>query len=175
MIDPAMPGRSLELPVPPDLTRCLGYPHGARYVAIYWDADSDSVRFNDGNADGKGAAWAWQAYARHHAVEPLLRPFDLTSFDSNLVLMIDQDGARASVATGDQAAEFLRRHRPQPVELSAEQVAQAEALDAKGWREEYVDQAEVVRAMDEQRGRMGRLMAWLDLCPVPPGQLDGPG
>jgi hypothetical protein len=167
MTDPAMPKTSVALPVVPDLCAAFGYPGDARYVVFYLDADLDDVIDNDGVQSGNGATWVWQAYRRHRAVEPLLRPFDLTSPDSNLVLVIDQQGSRASVATGSEAADFLRQHRPPVPQLTDEQMARVEELVLQGWREEHVDQAEVLRQMQEQRARVGRVMSWLDMAPVP--------
>jgi hypothetical protein len=41
--------------------------------------------------------------------------------------------------------------------------------------EERVHQAEVMRAMQEQKARVGRMMSWLDQCPVlKPGEGRGP-
>ena len=75
------------------------------------------------------------------------------------------DRCRASVCTGPKPADFLRQHRPPLPDLSPEQVRQIEEAVAQGWREEQVDQAEVMGQMQEQRARVGRLMAWLDMCP----------
>jgi hypothetical protein len=99
-----------------------------------------------------------------------LGPFDLASLESALVLVVDRAGARASVATGEQAAEFLRQHRPPVPQLTDEQLARVEELVSQGWREEQVDQAEVARAMAEQRGTVSRVTSWLDVAPVPPEQ-----
>lgn len=41
MTDPALPGTSVPLPVPPDLCRALGHLGDARYVVFYYEADDD--------------------------------------------------------------------------------------------------------------------------------------
>jgi hypothetical protein len=171
MTDPAMPGTSLPLPVPPELLAAFGYPGSARYVVFYVDADLDDVIYNDGTQSGTGKTHALQMYRRHRAVEPLLRPFDLVSRESTLMLVFDQAACRVSVATGEQAAEFLRQVRPPAVELTPEQAAEVQAaIDAaveKGWHEVPVDHEAVRKAMQEDRARLARVMSWLDLAPTP--------
>ena len=98
-------------------------------------------------------------------VEPLLRGFDLSH---EHCLVIDKEASRASVCTGPEAANFLREHRPPLPDLSPEQVRQVEESVARGWHEVQVDPVEVARAMQEQRARVGQMMSWLDMCPVPP-------
>lgn len=160
MKNPPMPGTRVDVPVVPELAECLGYRGQARYVAFYFDADSDSVQFNDGNCAGGGYSWCWRCYTRHPAVEPLLRRFDLTSPDSSLCLVLDREASRASIATGDEAADFLLLHRLPLPSIQTEP-------RASDWREEQPDSAEVARAMQAQRTRVARLISWLDLCPTP--------
>ncbi len=49
-----------------------------------------------------------------------------------------------------------------------------EEVAAKCWEEMRVNQAAIMRQMQEQRGRVGRMVSWLDQCPVPP-PLEGRG
>ncbi len=53
--------------------------------------------------------------------------------------------------------------------ISSESGGDVEGL-AAGWREEPVDPEALARRMAEQRGRIGRMQAWLDLCPDAPGR-----
>ncbi|VTR95114.1 Uncharacterized protein OS=Meiothermus silvanus (strain ATCC 700542 / DSM 9946 / VI-R2) GN=Mesil_2842 PE=4 SV=1 [Gemmata massiliana] len=166
-----MPGTKLPLlPVPPGLGPALGYPGNARYVVFYLDADLDDVMYNDGVRAGTGSTWVFQGYRRHPAVEPLLRDFDLTSAQSDLCLVFDLEGTRASIASATEAAEFLRRHRqplPPAPPMTEPLRSLAEQLQ-EGFEEVKVDHNAVAKAMAEQRGRVGRLMSWLDQCPTPP-------
>ena len=168
----SLPGQPLALPVPPDLGPALGYPGNARYVVFYFDADLDDVMYNDGQRAGNASTWVFQGYRRHKAVEPLLRGFDLTSPQSDLCLVFDLEGTRASVATGKEAAEFLRQHRPPrpPAPPTTGDTRSLVDQLADGWEEVKVDHDAIAKAMSEQRGRVARLMSWLDQCPVPPAQ-----
>lgn len=171
MTDASLPGASVPLPVPPDMPRALGYPYDARYVVFFYQADTDDLMWNDGIRAGNAQPWVFKEYLRHRAVEPLLRAFDLTSPDSDRVLVIDQGGSRASVATGAEAAEFLRQHRPPLPELPPDvEQSLADYLTPifKEWQEQAVDPQAVQQAMAEQRGRVGRMVSFLDMCPVPP-------
>jgi hypothetical protein len=173
MTDPAMPGTSIPLPVPPDLGPTLGYPGDARYVVFYIDADLDDVIYNDGARTGNGATWVFQAYRRHPAIQPLLQPFDL---NHEHCLVFDLTGTRASVCTGSDAAEFLRQHRPPlpPSPPVTEEPGSLVEQITTGWRGEQVDQEAVRRSMEEQRGRVGRMLSWLEQCPTP-GPQEGRG
>ena len=89
-------------------------------------------------------------------------------------LVFDLEGTRASVATGDQAAEFLRQHRlppPSTPPMTEEQEADAQRSlveqITQGWEEAKVDHGALARATAEQRGRVGRFMSCLDMCPAP--------
>jgi hypothetical protein len=92
------------------------------------------------------------------------------------MLLIDREANRASVALVAEAGAFLEgQHLPAP-ELTPEQ---QEALNRelerlmKEWRERPVDHETVAREMAEQRARVGRMMSWLDIAPVPE-QGEGP-
>lgn len=154
-----LPGTRLNLPLPPSLSEALGYPGDARYVVFF--IDGDEVMYTDGVRTGDVARWAFQAYTRHPAVEPLLRPFDL----KRECLVIDQEGCKASVCNGSEAAEFLREVRPPLRDGPVEELPGLGEQLRSGWQE--VPAEEVYRAMNEQRGRVGRMLSWLDLCPEP--------
>lgn len=154
-----LPGATIGVPIPPALCQTLGYPGDARYVVFF--VDGDEVMYTDGVRTGDAARWAFRAYTRQPAVEPLLRPFDL----KRDCLVIDKEGCRASVCNGTDAAEFLREVRP-PLSLgpTGEPGSVIDQFQG-GWVE--VPAEEVQRAMDEQRGRVGRMLSWLDMAPVP--------
>ena len=165
----SLPGVRLDLPLPPDADRAFGYQHDARFVSLRWSFDH--LIYDDGRSSGTGNSWAFQAYTRHRAVSPLLSGFDLGGSDHEAasVLLIDREMNRASICPLREARAFLRGQYPPDPILTPEQRAEAarlfeEAVD-KGWHEVRVDPGDVVKAMAVQRGRVGRLMAWLDLCP----------
>jgi hypothetical protein len=161
----AMPGVPLDLPLPPEVDRAWGYPADARYVLIF--GDGDHVTCTDGRDTRIGNAHVFNLYCHHRAVEPLLRGFDL---HGHHCLVFDREVNRVSIATGPESAAFLLRHRP-PLPPSQRMTGGPGSLVEQittGWREEKVDQEAVRRAMDEQRGRVGRMMSWLDMAPTPP-------
>lgn len=176
--DRPMPGSAVPIPVPPDLFRALGSHSTARYAAFWVDADSDDMIWNDGVRSGNCQPWVFKEFLRHRAVEPILRPFDLTSHQSESVLVFDQEKCRASVCKGTEAADFLRQVRPPlpappPTELSPElQRSLADFLTPifKGWQEEKVDPQAVQQAMAEQQARVRRMISWLDMAPVRPSE-----
>lgn len=171
-----LPGLSVGLPVPPDLLETFGYGGDARFVAVYWSPCGDEVVCADGRSSGTGQSWAFLAYRRHRAVAPLLvgLPLGYSDEAATHCLVFDRTSGRASVAPLAEAQAFLQAQHPTPPPLSPEE---AEVLRQRietvldDWCEQRgraVDMGEVVRAMTEQRGRVGRMVAWLDMCPVPP-------
>src|SRR5215211_407783 len=96
-----LPGTPVDLPLPPGLTVCLGYRGDARFVVFHWSPFGDQLVFDDGRSSGTAQSWAFLAYKRHRAVEPLLRGYDLGSSEEEAthVLLIDREANRASIAT----------------------------------------------------------------------------
>jgi hypothetical protein len=167
-----LPGQRIDLPLPPDLTETLGYRGDARFVGFFWSPLGDQLVATDGVNSGTAQSWAYLGYKRHKVVFPLLAPFDLGSSeeDGTHMLLIDRQTNQASVAPVAEAREFLARQHPPAPELTPEQQEafqkELERLLAE-WRERPVDHEAVAREMAAQRGRIGRMMAWLDMCPVP--------
>ena len=171
MTHAALPGQPVDIPMPPDLTLTLGYRGNARFVGFFWSPLGDQLVATDGIHSGTAQSWAYLTFRRHRAVSPLLAPFDLGSSeeDGTHMLLIDRDANRASVAPVADARTFLAEQHPPAPELTAEQQeafrAELDRLLAE-WRTRPVDHAAVAREMAEQQGRVGRMMAWLDMCPV---------
>jgi hypothetical protein len=167
-----LPGPPVDVPLPPELAETLGYRGGARFVGFFWSPLGDQLVATDGVDSGTPQSWAYLAYRRHRAVSPLLAPFDLGSSDEDgaHVLLIDRDANRASVAPVADARAFLAGQHPPAPSLTPEQQeafrAELERLLAE-WRTRPVDHAAMAREMAEQQGRLARMMAWLDMCPVP--------
>lgn len=178
MSDAPLPGRRVDIPLPPELAETFGYRGDARFVAFCHSPAGDEVICTDGPTTGSGATWAFQAYRRHPAVAPLLAgwQFGNSDQDAEYALVIDREQNRASVATVREAGPFLEDQHPPPPELTPEQQAvfreEVDRLLAE-WREQPLDAAAVTRAMREQHARVGRMVSFLDLCPVP-ARDDGP-
>ena len=172
MIHVPLPGQPVDIPMPPALTETLGYRGNARFVGFFWSPLGDHLVATDGSSSGTAQSWAYLAFKRHRAVSSLLAPFDLGSSekDGTHMLLVDRDANRASVAPVTDAQAFLADQHPPAPELTREQQeafrAELERLLAE-WRTRPVDHAAVAREMAEQQGRLGRMMAWLDMCPVP--------
>ena len=166
----SLPGQPIDLPLPPELTECLGYTGNARFVSFRWSYDD--LFYDDGQSSGTAQGWTFQAYARHRAVAPLIDPHDLGGSDhmAPFVLLIDREINRASIAPIAEAREFLQAQHPPAPELTPEQQAAFEReLERlmKEWREKPVDHDAIAKEMAEQRGRVARMMSWLAMCPEP--------
>jgi hypothetical protein len=170
-----MPGQPVDIPLPPAFTETLGFRGDARYVGFYYSPLGDQLVVTDGVNSGTGQTWAYLGYKRHRAVASLLAPFDLGSSEEDAVhmLLIDRETNRASVAPVSEARDFLTWQHPPAPELTPEQQMEfnreLERL-MKEWRERPVDHEAIAREMQEQRRRVGRMMSWLDMAPVPPLQ-----
>jgi hypothetical protein len=166
-----LPGVPLDIPLVPELTETLGYRHDARYVGFYQLEGSDDLSVTDGVNTGSAQTWVFQAYRRHPAVFSLLDGVNLGSLDRDAsnMLLIDREGGRAAIAPIIQARAFLKGQWPEQPPLTEEKREEidrrVEEMISRGWHEVRVDPAEVMKGMEEQRGRIGRMMAWLDLCP----------
>jgi hypothetical protein len=172
MTDTPLPGVPVDIPLPPSVTECWGYTYDAQFASFRFSFDH--LIFDDGRSSGTGNSWAFSAYTRHRAVSGLLDGFDLGGSDHEAasVLLIDREAQRASICPLREARAFLSGQYPPVEEPRPEERAEAarrfdEMVDS-GWREEKVDMAEVMRAMAEQRGRVGRMMSFLEMCPDAP-------
>lgn len=175
MTDAPLPGTSIDLPLPPELTETWGYEGKARYVGFYWSPCGDELVYDDSRSSGTGNGWAFLAYRRHRAVALLLAglPLGFSDQDADCMLLIDRERNRASVAPLDSAHDFLAAQWPPRPPLTDEQ---REAIQAEFERllaerdARPIDMEAVQRAMEEQRRRVGRMVSWLDMAPVPPGR-----
>jgi hypothetical protein len=177
MSDP-VPGEAVDIPLPPEFVETLGYRGSARFVGFFWSPLGDQLVATDGCNSGTAQSWAFLAYRRHRAVAPLLEPFDLGSSEEDAIhmLLIDRERNVARIALAAEARTFLESQHPPAPELTPEQQEafnrELEHLLAE-WRNRPVDHEAIVREMDAQRGRVARMMAWLDMCPRPE-QGEGP-
>jgi hypothetical protein len=178
---PSLPGRPIDLPLPPELAETFGYSGNSRFVAFFWRPSGDQVVFDDGRSSGTGNSWTFLSYRRHRVVAPLLEEFNLgySDLDAEDCLVIDRERNIASIAPIRSIGPFLQAQHPPAPELSQEQVESirrhiAESLERRQWQAASSAEA-MSRALAEQRGRLGRMVAWLDQCPVPPGRGHRPG
>lgn len=172
MTDRPLPGTPIDLPLPPELAEAFGYSGDARFVGFYWSPCGDEVVHTDGRSSGTGQSWTFLTYRRHRAVTPLLAGWNLgySDRDAEHCLLIDRERNRASVAPLSAAREFLEaQHSPVPALTPGEAAALRERIKRalEEWRSRPVDPAAVQRLMDEQRGRTGRMVSFLDMCPAP--------
>lgn len=166
-----LPGRALDLPLPPELVEALGYRGQARYVGFHYIHDADDLVMDDGECSGTAATRGFHLYNSHRAVGSQLDDagIGLREYPPTHWLILDREANRATIAPVQEARRFLHEQWPP---LTAEQIdalrAQVEAMPEQGWREERIDPEVFRQVVEEQRGRVGRLMAWLDQCPTPP-------
>ena len=141
-------------------------------MGFFWSPLGDQLVTTDGRSSGTAQSWAFLSFRRHPAVAPLLEPFDLGSSEEGALhmLLIDRSANRASIAPVAEARTFLEAQHPPAPELTPEQ---QEAFNRelerlmKEWRQRPIDREAVAREMAEQRGRIGRMMSFLDMCPEP--------
>ena len=173
MTDHPLPGGHVDLPLPPALAECWGYTGHARYVAFSWSPCGDEVVVDDGQMSRTGESQAFLMYKRHPAVAGFLRHWNLGASDTDpeYALLLDREQNRASIAPLHEARAFLEEQWPPAPTLTPEQEAEVERqvqLLIEEWRQQTVDMGEVQRRMDEQRGRVKRMLSWLDMAPEPP-------
>ena len=171
MTEPTPPGRAVDIPLPPELSQTLGYRGPARFVGFFWSPLGDQLVSTDGRSSGTAQSWAFLTYRRHRAVAPLLNPFDLGSSeeDATHMLIIDRERNLARIAPVAEARAFLEsQHPPAPILTPEQQAAFDRELTRllAEWREKPVEHEAIAREMQEQRGRVARMVAWLDMCPV---------
>lgn len=165
-----LPGRPVDIPLVPEFCECIGYGGNARFVSLRWSYDD--LFYDDGRSSGTAQSWTFQAFARHRAVAPLLDPHDLGGADHEalLVLLIGREKSRASIASVVEARAFLKNQWPPEPPLTEEQEAafhrELDRIFAEQ-RSRPIDHDAIAKAMAEQRGRVGRMMSFLDMCPVP--------
>jgi hypothetical protein len=169
-----LPGTPVDLPLPPDLAETFGYRGKARYVSFAWSPTGDELVVDDGRSSRSGESWSFLVWKRHPAVAPLLAGFQLGASDRRAehVLILDRLANRASIAPLNEGLTFVEAQHPPPPRLSrreAEALRQGlEAFLEEDRRQQDIDPAEIQRAMVEQRGRVGRMISWLDMAPKPP-------
>ncbi len=105
-----LPGKILDIPLPPALYKAFEYPGHAQFVAFHWPLFSDDLEIDDGQSRSSTHGWAFREYQRHAAVAPLLNGHGMGEGDEEPThaLVIDRIGNRASVAPIQKARAFIR-------------------------------------------------------------------
>jgi hypothetical protein len=159
----------LGVPVPPGLSQAVGYRGDARWVAFHWEPCGDESFYDDGRTSGTGSPWAYLAFVRHRAVAQELAPYDLGSSDSEATecLLLDRGEGVLYVAPVRSARRLLIQQHPPLPELTPEDLSalQERLADlSRQWREERVEvsQADIARAMQEERQAIDEIVAFLD-------------
>jgi hypothetical protein len=149
------------------------YRHFAFPLSLaFWSvpgASGDEAFYTDGRSSGTGTTFAFLAFRQHPAIAPILEQFNLgySDVDAEHCLVIDCHESRASVAPIAQAEAFLRNQHPPlpeltPYEREDLQRQFLEILAQRRQQERRIDNAEILRRMDEERCAVARMLAYLD-------------
>src|SRR5687767_3860183 len=115
----------LEIPVPPMLSKAMGYTGEAQYVSFQWTPYGDEADYSDGRLSGTGNWQAFFAYIQHPAVSPFLKEYDLGSSDSEArhAIILDRNKLKIMVASVKEAQAFLSAQWPPqpPIRMSKEE------------------------------------------------------
>lgn len=163
-----LPGEKIDIPLPPEAVEAFGYRGDARFVSFRYVYDD--LWFDDGRSAGSANSWVFQGFARHRAVSSLLDPHDLGGSDraAPFALVIDREQNRAAIVPTTEAKEFLRSQWPPEPPLTAQQQEEVRRIYEQlvnQRKEQPLDHEAINRSINDQRGRVGRLMSWLDMCP----------
>jgi hypothetical protein len=157
----------LKAPVPPMLSKAIGYKGNARYVAFNWTPAGDETEYFDGRVSATGNWHPFLIYIQHPAVNPHLRDYDLGSSDSEAkhALILDRDEHALYVAPVKEAEQFLRQQWPPepPARMSQEEYF---ALVTKALKNvkltDDINTDEIDRRIKEQYALIEEMQQWLD-------------
>ncbi len=158
----------LTVPLPPRLAELVGHRGEARWVALNWEPCGDESCYDDGRNSGTGAPWPYLTFVRHRAVAPEVVAYNLGSSDGEATecLVLDQAEQVVYAAPVRSARRFLAAQHPpqQPTagEVPPVKASLADLLDLSTWREVKVDQADVMRAMREERQAIDEMVSFLN-------------
>lgn len=96
---------SLDIPVSSTLETLLEYEGTARWVAFFWEAPHDEVRYTDGQVEGVGDWASWFTFTQHPAVAPLLQTYG--SDEIQPWLLIDRQQHSLYLGKADAVQQFL--------------------------------------------------------------------
>lgn len=172
------------LPVPPQLVEAIGYPGGARFVAVYWDPTSDQAMWNDGRYF---SAWPWRFYLHwlaHPAVGCTLamrgvRPKDFGGdlLPASAWLLLDTwhdaapkhsvaiTSARCLALPVEKARGFLRSQWPSDPLTPEKREAILQELEDNFESDRPTAGQLFARGIEEEE-KLQAMVTWLKACPV---------
>jgi hypothetical protein len=157
----------LEIPVPPMLSKAIGYKGEARYVSFQWTPYGDEADYSDGRLSGTGNWQAFLAYIRHPAVSPFLKEYDLGSSDSEAkhAIILDRNKLKIMIAPVKEAQAFLSAQLPPqpPIRMSKEEYLAMVSQALKSVKQpNKIEIEEVQRRIEEQYALIEDMQQWLD-------------
>ena len=161
-----LPGRALDIPVPPQLESAVEYHGTARYFGLYWTLSGDEVVVTDGRSAHDGCWWGYQAFVDHPlSLIPLAgQRYHLGS--ATHWLIIDRQTRLISIAPVDEALRFLNAQHPPLLrtQLTAEEWRAAiEAAHAQLQANlDRVNSIDVRTALERQNAVVSDMSTWLD-------------
>ena len=157
----------LNVPVPPMLTKAIGYRGEARFVSFQWTPYGDETDYSDGRVQATGNWQAFLAFIHHPAVSPHLKDYHLGSSDNEAkhALILDQKELVLFVAPVKEAEKFLSEQWPKepPIRMSTEEYSPLVMKALKNVKPpKDVSIKEIQRRIDEQYALVEELQQWLD-------------
>jgi hypothetical protein len=107
----------LNVPVPPMLSKAMGYKGEARFVSFHWMHKEVEVEYSDGRIKAIASDMPYFNYIQHRAVKPYLKAYDLgypRQREATHALILDREKLKLSIAPV-KAAEVFLKQQPQPV------------------------------------------------------------
>lgn len=159
----------LPAPLPPNWEAAVGWSGGdhARWLSGFWTSLGDHPYLSDGRTSMSGDGWGWLAWARHAAVAPHLRAYDLGSSEREgpHALMIDRVERKVYAADRREAERVVRDQWPvcEEPDLTAEQVeAVMRHMERAMASRPTPTASEIIRRMREHSRLVAEMVAWLD-------------
>lgn len=160
----------LSLPaLPPNWEAVVGWTGGdhARWLSGCWTSLGDHPYLSDGRTSMSGDGWGWLAWARHAAVAPHLRPYDLGSSEQEgpHVLLIDRAERRVYAASRDEAERVVRGQWPacEEPDLTPEQMDAVVEHVRRAMESRPMPTAEeLMRRLREHSRLVSEMIRWLD-------------
>jgi hypothetical protein len=157
----------LKVPVPPMLSKAIGYKGEARFVSFQWTPYGDEADYSDGRMSATGNWHAFLAYVRHPAVSPFLKEYDLGSSDSEArhALILDRRKFEIMIAPVKEAQAFLSAQWPPqpPIRMSKEEYLAMLSKALKSVKQpEDIDIEDIQRRIKEQYALVEDMQRWLD-------------
>jgi hypothetical protein len=168
-------GSALDIPVPPEFDRAIGYRRDARFVGFFWIPAGDEVVYDDGIVSATGDGYVFLCYARHPTISPSLLQYNIGSSDleADHILLLDRDTNTLRVSPIEAGRRWLREQHPFIPEMPAfdlehlagemrTTVDQLQVTFEDGWREVRVDQEVIRQAMWQQHLALRAVQSFLD-------------